>query len=411
MTAYISVSTVFGLLEKSIAPIGRLERLPLSDALGAVLAESIASPADVPAFTNSAMDGFAFRHADLPTDAQVRLSVEGVSYAGAPWTKPLSPGKALRVMTGGAVPEGADTVIPFEHVKETETPDGTVIEFPHDEVKPGANVRLKGEEIRAGQTVMPEGTLLTPAWLGMAASLGHADLLVRRVRVAVFSTGDELRAPGTPGPLPEGAIYNANSQLIASLVCSWGAVAEDLGILPDDPQAIEAALAAAAQRADFIVTSGGVGEGEHDYTTQVLARLGEVEHYHVSQRPGKPFSFGRIGQKNAWFMALPGNPVAAALSASLYLKRAVLLAAGVPAEETQPLTIPAQAAKKIKARTGRTDFVRGRLVREGEKLLFTPAASQSSAMLTTLAGMNAVAVLDENTAGLDAGAPLTCLAL
>ena len=218
MTDFISVEKVYGILDAAITPISRKERLPLRDALGCVLAESLYATNDVPAFNNSAMDGFAFPGSSLPAHGLTRLPVEGVSYAGVPYCGEYSPRTALRVMTGAAVPEGADTVIPFEHVRETTDDAGqTWIEFPHDEVKPGTNLRLKGEEMKAGSIVMPAGLVLTPEWIGMAASLGHAELLVRRIRVAVFSTGDELAAPGTPGPLDTGRIYNANSPLIAAL--------------------------------------------------------------------------------------------------------------------------------------------------------------------------------------------------
>ena len=198
MTDFISVEKVYGILDAAITPISRKERLPLRDALGCVLAESLYATNDVPAFNNSAMDGFAFPGSSLPAHGLARLPVEGVSYAGVPYCGEYSPRTAMRVMTGAAVPEGADTVIPFEHVRETTDDAGqSWIEFPHDEVKPGANLRLKGEEMKAGSIVMPAGLVLTPEWIGMAASLGHAELLVRRIRVAVFSTGDELAAPGT----------------------------------------------------------------------------------------------------------------------------------------------------------------------------------------------------------------------
>lgn len=413
MTDFISVEKVYGILDAAITPISRKERLPLRDALGCVLAESLYATNDVPAFNNSAMDGFAFPGSSLPAHGLARLPVEGVSYAGVPYCSEYSPRTALRVMTGAAVPEGADTVIPFEHVRETTDDAGqTWIEFPHDEVKPGANLRLKGEEMKAGSIVMPAGLVLTPEWIGMAASLGHAELLVRRIRVAVFSTGDELAAPGTPGPLDTGRIYNANSPLIAALAQSWGAQVEDLGILPDNPEAIRSAFLDLGSRVDFIVTSGGVGEGEHDYTSKVFAELGgELSHHHISQRPGKPFSFGRLGEAGPWFIALPGNPVAAAVSAKLYLHRAVRLAAGALSDEIGGKVVPARALSRVKGRTGRTDIVRGHLEPQGEVLTFTPAGSQGSAMLSTLAGMNATAVLPEDTASAEAGSFVECLLL
>ena len=410
MADYITIETVYDILERSIAPVPATELLPLSAAEGRILAETITAPFDAPAFDNSARDGFAFRAAELAPGAAVRLRVAGVSYAGAPFNGVVAPGEAVRIMTGAKMPEGADTVIPFERTRSEETPEGAWVVFDAQRVKPGENVRLQGEEMRAGDAVMEPGEVLTPAWIGLAAALGRAELRCRRLTVALFSTGDELVAPGTPGPLPAGAVYNANSALLAAQIRRWGADVVDLGILPDDPEVQRAALSEAARRCDFLVATGGVGEGEHDYTNRVLAEMGGgVTHHHVSMRPGKPFSFGRIpGEHPVWFMALPGNPVAAAVSAALFLRRALLLAGGATAPLNLPKA-PAVAGRRIKGRTGRTDLVRGRLEMEAGRLVFTPTASQSSGQLTTLTGMNAMAVLGLDSAGVEEGASVECL--
>lgn len=412
MTDFISIEKVYGILEDAIAPAAPIESFPLERALGRTLAETLLSPTDVPPFNNSAMDGFAFRSSELKAGGTLRLEVKGTSYAGAPWKGALACGEALRIMTGAATPEGADTVIPFERTETVEENGRTFVIFAADRVRPLENVRLQGEEIHAGDAVMEPGQALTPARLGLAASLGRNALKCRRLRVAVFSTGDELVQPGTPGELPNGKIWNSNSSVITALVRTWGAEAEDLGILPDDPDIIRRALTDAASRSDFLIASGGVGEGEHDYTSRVLAEMGSgITHYHVSMRPGKPFSFGRIaGERTCWFMALPGNPVAAAVSAQLFLRRALFLASG----SAEPLGLPefpAVAASPIKGRTGRTDLVRGRAECIDGELRFTPARSQSSGMLTTLAGMNAMAVLDVNTDRVSEGSTVRCLKL
>ena len=412
MTDFISIEKVYGILEDAIAPEAPIENFPLERALGRTLAETLLSPTDVPPFNNSAMDGFAFRSSELQAGGTLRLEVKGTSYAGAPWKGALACGEALRIMTGATTPEGADTVIPFERTETVEENGRTFVIFAADRVRPQENVRLQGEEIHAGDAVMEPGQALTPARLGLAASLGRNALKCRRLRVAVFSTGDELVQPGTPGELPTGKIWNSNSSVITALVRTWGAEAEDLGILPDDPDIIRRALTDAASRSDFLIASGGVGEGEHDYTSRVLAEMGSgITHYHVSMRPGKPFSFGRVaGERTCWFMALPGNPVAAAVSAQLFLRRALFLASG----STEPLGLPefpAVAASPIKGRTGRTDLVRGRAECIDGELRFTPARSQSSGMLTTLAGMNAMAVLDVNTDRLPEGSTVRCLKL
>lgn len=410
MADYITIETVYDILARSIAPVPGTEVLPLGAAEGRILAETITAPFDAPPFDNSAMDGFAFSASELSPGGTIRLRVAGVSYAGAPFEGAAASGEAVRIMTGAKMPAGADTVIPFERTRTEETPEGAWVVFEADRVKSAENVRLKGEEMRAGDAVMEPGEVLTPAWIGLAASLGRAELRCRRLTVALFSTGDELVAPGTPGPLPAGCVYNANSALLAAQIRRWGADVVDLGILPDDPEVLRSALTEAARRCDFLVATGGVGEGEHDYTNRVLAEMGGgVTHHHVSMRPGKPFSFGRIpGEHPVWFMALPGNPVAAAVSAALFLRRALLLAGGA----TTPLDlpeVPAAAGSRIKGRTGRTDLVRGRLDNVAGRLVFTPADSQSSGQLTTLAGMNAMAVLGLDCAGVDEGAPVECL--
>lgn len=412
MTDFISIEKVYGILEDAIAPEASVESFPLEQALGRVLAETLTSPGDIPPFNNSAMDGFAFNSAELDKGASVSLLVRGTSYAGTPWEGTLASGEAVRIMTGAATPEGADTVIPFERTETVEENGSTYVVFEAGRVRPAENVRLRGEELRAGDAVMEPGIVLTPAYLGLAATLGRAELLCRKLRVAVFSTGDELVEPGTAGTLPPGKNWNSNSSVITSLVRTWGAEAEDLGILPDDPEIIRKALSEAAARSDFLIASGGVGEGEHDYTSRVLAEMGSgITHYHVSMRPGKPFSFGRVGGEHiCWFMALPGNPVAAAVSAQLFLRRALRLAAG----STEPLGLsefPAVAAKDIRGRTGRTDLVRGRADFVDGEMRFTPAHSQSSGMLTTLAGMNAMAVLDVNTDRIVEGDAVRCLRL
>ena len=221
------------------------------------------------------MDGFAFPGSSLPAHGLARLPVEGVSYASVPYCGEYSPRTALRVMTGAAVPEGPTRLFPLSMCAETTDDAGqTWIEFPHDEVKPGANLRLKGEEMKAGGIVMPAGLVLTPEWIGMAASLGHAELLVRRIRVAVFSTGDELAPPQDSGSARHWPNLQRQLALNRRPGAMLGAQVEDLGILPDNPEAIRSAFLDLGSRVDFIVTSGGVGEGEYDYTSKVFAELG-----------------------------------------------------------------------------------------------------------------------------------------
>lgn len=407
MTASLSVTEVYGIVRDAAAgaaPLGRVERVPLALSANRLLAEDVRAPFCVPRFDNSAMDGFAFRIGDARTRVDAHgdatLIVAGAAFAGHPFEGKLGAGEAVRIMTGAPVPEGADTVIPHERTTSTDA----AVSFPIDAVKLGANLRRQGEEIRTGDVVLAKGTRLTPAHIGLLASLGVAQVPVRTITVAVFATGDELREPGEA--LGEGAIYNTNTHLISALAQSWGATVLNLGILPDSLEAQEAALSDAAARADFLVTSGGVGEGDKDFTTRALSKLGDVTHYFVRMRPGKPFSWGKLssGSRTVFFAALPGNPVAAALSASLFLRAALTAAAGLEIKMTE---LRVKTAVDLKGRTGRTDFIRGVVGADG----FRPAKNQSSAMLTSLAGMNAAAVLPEDVERAAAGEEIRVLLL
>lgn len=405
MTASLSVTEVYGIVRDAVAgaaPLGRVEYAPLARSANRFLAEDIRAPFCVPQFDNAAMDGFAFRFSDLKpgADGSASLRIAGAAYAGHPFESKLGPGEAIRIMTGAPTPEGADTVIAHEHTTWTEQ---TVV-FAADAVERGANVRVMGEEMTAGEIILPKGTLLTPAHVGLLASLGIDRVPVRAITVAVFATGDELREPGET--LPAGAIYNSNTHLIAALASSWGADVLELGILPDELEAQERALGKALLEADFLITSGGVGEGDKDFTTRALSKLGDVTHYFVRMRPGKPFTWGELktNERTVFFAALPGNPVAAAMSASLLLRPALSAAAGL---ETKMTEVTVKAAAALKGRAGRTDFIRGTLDAQG----FHPAKHQSSAMLTTLAGMNAAAVLPEGVDRVEAGADVRVLML
>lgn len=401
MASSISVGEVYEIISKTVAPAGRVIELPLDEANGKFLAECVTSPTPVPLFNNSAMDGYAFNSAILETCAdKCRLLVKGASYAGTPPDQTIDPQAALKVMTGAYVPSAYDTVIPYEKVNAYDENDQNFIEFSVCDIKPKVNLRLKGEEIAAGDTVLMAGTRLGAAEIGLAAALGRSHLKCRVLRAAVFATGDELTPPGEQ--LRAGGIYDANSHLVTASLRAWGVEVHNLGILPDDPQALRTAIRNAASNCDFLVTSGGVGESERDFTTSVLSELGELSHYAIRMRPGKPFSLGvlRTQEKSTYFVALPGNPVAAAMSAKLFLREAVYHAAGSAAP---CLCVSAKAAAPIKGRKGRTDFVRGTLAMEKDELVFHATKSQSSAMLTTLVGKNGAAVLNEESAGVEAG--------
>lgn len=396
MHSNISVEEVYAILDRIIEPSAPLEAFPLREAFGRILMEDVSAPADTPLFTNSAMDGFAFRFEEIASES--RMPVCGTAYAGAPFEAEVPAGAAVRIMTGAPVPEGLDTVIPFEAATEEE---GHVL-FTSSTVKKGANVRLRGEELKAHEIVLTRGTKLTPEAIGLAASFGRAELTCSSLRIGVFSTGDELRTPGEP--LGPGQIWASNGFLLEALLSNWGFDVVPLGILPDDEATLEAAIRAASSDCDILVTTGGVGAGDHDQTTHVLSRLGEIEHFNVRMRPGRPLAFGYLlSEHPVFFMGLPGNPVAAAVSARIFLARALRLMNGLPPDEARRM--PVTLSENVRGKTGRTDFVRGILSTDAETgtLRFAPSQHQSSAMLSSLVRSNALLLIPENIDSLKTG--------
>lgn len=399
MTTSVSVEEVYDTLSRTTEPLKVSADTPLRDAHGRLLLEDVVSPFDAPRFTNSAMDGYALRSADLHVEAErISLRIDPqTAFAGTPYEGEVPEGHAVRIMTGAPVPDGLDTVVPFEITEVV----GDVVTFPANAVKPGDNVRLRGEEVKAGEVVIPKGTVLTPEAIGLAASFGRASLTCASLRVGVFSTGDELREPGEA--LAPGQIYASNGYLLEALIARWGHDVVPLGILPDDEDVLEKALRGAVADCDVLVTTGGVGEGDHDLISRVLNRLGAVEHFHVRMRPGKPLAFGYLdADPPVFFMGLPGNPVAAALSARIFLRPALERLAGIRCRISGPDTIRVKTGSAVRAKAGRTDYVRGSL-RDG---LFEASPLQSSAMLTSLMRSSAVLIVPEGTGPVPAGTEL-----
>ena len=294
----------------ALRPITERETVPLLTALGRVLAEDVVSPIDVPAHDNSAMDGYAFCGADLRADGPTRLAVTGPTVlAGMLLAEPVPAGQCVRIMTGAVMPAGLDTVVPQELCQVAE---GRV-SLAAGVLRAGENRRKQGEDLARGKPALTAGRLLGPAELGLVASLGIAELRVlRRLRVALFSTGNELRTLGQP--LDEGCIYDSNRYSLMGALARLGVEVIDLGLVPDDPARLAATLDEAIARADVVLTSGGVSVGDADHTTDLLASRGEVAFWKVAMRPGRPFAFGPLhggSAKTAWLFALPGNPVAA----------------------------------------------------------------------------------------------------
>ncbi|MCG2582810.1 molybdenum cofactor guanylyltransferase [Massilia sp. TS11] len=392
----MSVPAAQRVIQAMLNPVPEVEALPLAQALGRVLAQDLMSPIDVPAHDNSAMDGYALRGADLPASGSASLRVSGTAYAGQPYTGSVAAGACVRIMTGAVMPDGCDTVIPFELVSAA---DAAAITITAGSVRPGANRRFAGEDLRAGRPALHAGRVLRPADLGLIASLGIASVSVRRrLKVAVFSTGDELRAAGEP--LGPGAIYDSNRSSVCAMLARLGCEVRDLGIVRDDPDALEAALRAASADADAIITSGGVSSGDADHTRAVLARLGEVAFWKLAMRPGRPLAFGRIGAR-AMLFGLPGNPVATMISFYFFVREALLTMMG--ASLPLPL-LRVRSQGPIRKRPGRTEYQRGIVELGGDgRQHVRLTGNQGSGILRSMVEANCIVVLPAEQGDLAAG--------
>lgn len=384
-------------LERLLAatrPLEDTEQLPVRSALGRVLAVAVTSPFDVPAHTNSAMDGYALRGSDVPAAGLSTLRVVGASFAGKPFEGAVGPGEAVRIMTGAVVPEGADTVVLQEQVNATE--ETVEIDSRH---KTGQHVRAAGEDIRAGATVLPAGRRLTAADLGLIASLGRPEVtVVRRPRVAFFSTGDELRSIGEP--LGRGEIYDSNRYTLFGMLARLGVEPLDLGVVRDDPTALGVAFRRAAAMADVIITSGGVSVGEADYTKDVLGDLGEIRFWKIAMKPGRPLAFGRVGK--AAFFGLPGNPVSVMVTFYQFVQPALEKLMGTTPR--RPWTLPARTTAVLKKKPGRAEFQRGLLARDDAgQWTVTPTGDQGSGILTSMSQANCFIVLGMDEGKVDTG--------
>ncbi|WP_321810496.1 gephyrin-like molybdotransferase Glp [Burkholderia sp. BCC1985] len=409
--APLSLADAQALACRFAVPVDACETVPLHDALDRVLAADVNAPFDIPAYDNSAMDGYAFDGSALalPAAADIALTVAGTALAGHPFDGAVVPGTCIRIMTGAAMPAGCDTVIPQERVRV----DGDVIRFAAHEVARGANCRRAGEDLARGACALAAGRILRPSDLGLLASFGLREVTVRRrVRVAVFSTGDELREPGEP--LGRGTLYDSNRGMLVAMLERLHIDALDLGIVRDDPAALERALHdAVAAQADAVITSGGVSVGEADFTRDVMARLGDVTFASLALRPGRPLACGtlaRTGDGHVLFFGLPGNPVASAVTFYAIVRPALLTLAG--AHTPPPAMYTARSTQALKKRPGRTEYLRAIATRAADgQWDVAPAGSQSSASLSGLAAANCFIVLGHDSATVDAGAPVDILPL
>ena len=380
-----------------LVPVTGIERIATRSALGRVLAEDIVPAIDVPAHDNSAMDGYALRAADLRA-ADTALREAGTALAGKKFAGSLGAGECVRVMTGAVMPAGADTVVIQEIVRSE---NGKVI-VPAGQKK-GQNVRYAGEDLKTGVAVLVAGHAVRPAELGLIASLGIAEVMVkRRLRVAFFSTGDELASVGAP--LAEGQVYDSNRYTLYGMLARLGAEILDMGVVKDDPVQLEDALKTAATNADVIITSGGVSVGEADFIKAMMAKLGEVLFWKIAMRPGRPMAFGRIeaGGSSAYLFGLPGNPVAVMVTFCQFVRDALLHLSGRTGDFALPLLrVPCAAAmRKV---PGRTEYQRGILFNEEGVWRVRATASQGSGVLRSMSEANCFVVLEHDRANVNAG--------
>lgn len=338
----------------AMAPVPGEEAVAVGSALGRVLAREVRSAVDVPSHRNSAMDGYALAGRDLPGAGAALFEIVGTSWAGRPFAGEVQPGQCVRIMTGATVPAGTDTVVMQEHVRV----EGSRIEVRAGH-RVGQNVRPVGEDIRRGELALAAGSVLRPSELGLLASLGVGEVTVRRrPRVAIFSTGDELRSIGEG--LEPGQIYDSNRYSLHGMLARLGMETVDLGVIRDTREATLQALETAAAQADAIITSGGVSVGEADYVTETLQRHGRFGFWKVAMKPGKPIAFGQFGK--AWFFGLPGNPVSVMVTFYQLVQPALRALAGVVAPEP-PILVRAACETRLRKKPGRLEFQRGVLSR------------------------------------------------
>jgi molybdopterin molybdotransferase len=385
------------LIRQFLVPIGTIERVAIRDALDRVLAADVISPVDVPGHDNSAMDGYALRFADLAPSGESLLERVGEAFAGKPSNAVVRPGQCVRIFTGGVMPAGADTVVMQERARE----DAAGVRIASGAVaKAGQNRRFAGEDLKAGQVVFAAGQRIRPAELGMIASLGIGEVAVyRKLRVAFFSTGDELKSIGTP--LAAGEIYDSNRYTLYGMLRRLNCDVLDMGVVPDVPDLLEAAFREAAANADVVITSGGVSVGEADFVKQLLDQLGEVLFWKIAMKPGRPLAYGKLG--SAHFFGLPGNPVSVMVTFYQFVRDALLLLQGQ--REIIPLpTFKVPLATPIRKAPGRTEFQRGILAGDAATgYTVRVTGEQGSGILSSMSRANCFIVLPTDTGNVAAG--------
>jgi molybdopterin molybdotransferase len=376
-----------------LSPIMELEAVPVRHSLGRVLAQEIVPAINVPSHDNTAMDGYAVRFSDLK-ETDTRLEELGTALAGRPFKGTVGRGQCVRVMTGAVMPEGSDTVVIQEIVKT----DGKTVVIPPGQ-KAKQNVRYAGEDLKIGVPVLGIGKVIRPAELGLIASLGIAEVKVKRkLRVAFFATGDELASIGEE--LKEGEVYDSNRYTLHGMLARLGVDITDLGVVRDDPKELKKAFEKAARGADVVITTGGVSVGEADFVKQLMAELGEVLFWKIAMRPGRPMAFGRIG--DAFLFGLPGNPVAVMVTFYQFVRDALLHLSGRTDDYAIPL-LKVAAAEKLRKVPGRTEYQRGIVFSERGEWKVRITGQQGSGVLRSMAEANCFIVLEHERGPVAAG--------
>lgn len=396
----VPVETAQEAIARFLQPIDCIEQVALRASFGRILARDVLSPIDVPAHDNSAMDGWALRHSDLAPAGESRLRIAGEAFAGKPHQGAPAAGQAIRIMTGAVMPQGCDTVVPQEQTRT----EADVVVIPSGQMA-GQHRRLQGEDLARGRPALHSGRCISAADLGLIASLGLAEVPVqRRLRVAFFSTGDELRSIGEP--LAPGCVYDSNRYTLWAMLTALGVELIDMGVVPDSRDALEQAVRSASSHADAVISSGGVSVGEADFTREVMNQLGEVAFWTIAMRPGRPMAFGRVG--SAAYFGLPGNPVAVMITFLFFVRDALIRMSGAAPRPILPIKV--KSAQALRKRPGRTEYQRAVLSQmpDGEwQARIT--GSQGSGVLRSMSEANALIVLEHDRDDIRQGEFVTAL--
>jgi molybdopterin molybdotransferase len=389
----LTVAAALAEIDARVTPVVETETVPLLAAAGRILARDLIATMNLPPHANSAVDGYAVAHADLMPDRETVLPVTGRAAAGHPLARPARRGEAIRIFTGAPMPDGADTVMMQE---DSVVEDGRVRLKPG--IRKGANRRHAGEDIAVGEIALSAGRRLRAPDLGLAAALGQHELCVfRPLRVALLSTGDEVRDPGTP--LLPGAIYDANRFMLAALLSGLGCAVSDLGVRPDREAALVDTLAAAQTQHDLIVTSGGVSTGEEDHVKSAVERLGTLHFWRLAIKPGRPVALGQVG--GVPLIGLPGNPVAVIVTFVVLARPLIAKLAGARARD--PRSLPIRAGFAYRKKPGRREYLRASLERNGDAVVAVKYAKDGAGILSSIVRSDGLVILDEAASELAAG--------